>query len=89
MVEYHDKESLHDMVVKFRVTIFAPRHVLGGEEDTPEAREAVIRERSRRRGGLRSAPMSLIWIGRTPWTFPSNKAVVFWQGLLLRAFYGR
>ncbi|NNL74159.1 MAG: class I tRNA ligase family protein, partial [Silicimonas sp.] len=74
-VEYHDKESF-TIWVKFRVTDFAlPDIALAGEEDTPEAREAVIQAEADAARDFSGAYV-IIWT-TTPWTIPSNKAVVF------------
>mgnify|MGYP002622777330 FL=1 len=76
-VEYHDKESF-TIWVKFRVADFAlPDIALAGEEDTPEAREAVIAAEAAR--DFKGA-FVVIWT-TTPWTIPSNKAVVFGEDI--------
>src|SRR6056297_2073734 len=74
-VEYHDKESF-TIWVKFPVTEFSlPDIVLAGEEDTAEAREAVIASEAEAANDFVGASV-VIWT-TTPWTIPSNKAVVF------------
>ena len=74
-VEYHDKESF-TIWVKFRVADFTlPDVVLAGEEDTPEGHEAVVRAEEEAARDFTGAYV-VIWT-TTPWTIPSNKAVVF------------
>ncbi len=74
-VEYHDKES-HTIWVKFRVTDFdMPDMDRAGEEESVDAGADVIRTLEKMRGTFMGAYV-VIWT-TTPWTIPSNKAVVF------------
>ncbi|GGC05944.1 isoleucine--tRNA ligase [Marivita lacus] len=74
-VEYHDKES-HTIWVKFRVTDFdMPDMDRAGEEENVDAGADVIRTLEKMRGTFMGAYV-VIWT-TTPWTIPSNKAVVF------------
>jgi isoleucyl-tRNA synthetase len=74
-VEYHDKES-PTIWVKFRVSDFhLPALVTSDEDDTPDAREAEEAARSAVARDVKGAYV-VIWT-TTPWTIPSNKAVVF------------
>ncbi|MAN14497.1 MAG: isoleucine--tRNA ligase, partial [Dinoroseobacter sp.] len=74
-VEYHDKESF-TIWVKFKVTDFhMPDLVLSDEEETDDAREAVTQAKADAARDFKGAYV-VIWT-TTPWTIPSNKAVVF------------
>ncbi|GGL83239.1 isoleucine--tRNA ligase [Pseudooceanicola nanhaiensis] len=74
-VEYHDKES-PTIWVKFRVAEFElPDIVLSDEEATDESREAVAAAEEKVSADLTGAHV-VIWT-TTPWTIPSNKAVVY------------
>ncbi|MFD2740820.1 isoleucine--tRNA ligase [Sulfitobacter aestuarii] len=74
-VEYHDKESF-TIWVKFEVTDFAtPDLELSDEEETDEARAAIAAATADAAGDFVGAHV-VIWT-TTPWTIPSNKAVVF------------
>ena len=74
-VEYHDKESF-TIWVKFKVTDFAPgAGESSDEEESAEARQAVVEAAQAAREKLLGAHV-VIWT-TTPWTIPSNKAVVF------------
>ena len=74
-VEYHDKDSF-TIWVKFRVTDFAiPGAQMSDEELDDEAREGVAEAQQRAREALVGANV-VIWT-TTPWTIPSNKAVVY------------
>ena len=74
-VEYHDKES-HTIWVKFRVTDFdMPDMDRAGEEENVDAGADVIRTLEKMRSTFMGAYV-VIWT-TTPWTIPSNKAVVF------------
>ncbi|ETX30549.1 isoleucine--tRNA ligase [Roseivivax isoporae] len=74
-VEYHDKESF-TIWVKFRVTDFSmPELDVSDEEATDDEREAVVRAKAEAREAFVGANV-VIWT-TTPWTIPSNKAVVF------------
>ncbi|MFP7570863.1 isoleucine--tRNA ligase [Marivita sp. S2033] len=74
-VEYHDKESF-TVWVKFRVASFdLPDVELSDEEATDEDREAVAEAVANAYDDLKGAYV-VIWT-TTPWTIPSNKAVVY------------
>ncbi|MCL3882074.1 isoleucine--tRNA ligase [Marivita sp. GX14005] len=74
-VEYHDKESF-TIWVKFRVESFdLPDVELSDEEATDADREAVMAEIAQAHDDLTGAYV-VIWT-TTPWTIPSNKAVVY------------
>jgi isoleucyl-tRNA synthetase len=74
-VEYHDKESF-TIWVKFPVIDFnVPDEDRMSEEETPEMREAVAQTIAETREKFLGANV-VIWT-TTPWTIPSNKAVVF------------
>ncbi|WP_439521634.1 isoleucine--tRNA ligase [Marivita sp.] len=74
-VEYHDKESF-TVWVKFRVASFdLPDVDLSDEEATDEDREAVMAAVAEAHADLTGAYV-VIWT-TTPWTIPSNKAVVY------------
>ncbi len=74
-VEYHDKESFA-IWVKFKVTDFRlPDLVLSDEEETDETRTAVAEAKAAAAQDFIGAHV-VIWT-TTPWTIPSNKAVVF------------
>ncbi|APE42407.1 isoleucine--tRNA ligase [Sulfitobacter alexandrii] len=74
-VEYHDKESF-TVWVKFRVADFdLPELVTMGEEETPDARQRIEAARAEVAEDLLGAYV-VIWT-TTPWTMPSNKAVVY------------
>ncbi|WP_292294475.1 isoleucine--tRNA ligase [Marivita sp.] len=74
-VEYHDKESF-TVWVKFRVASFdLPDVLLSDEEATDEDREAVMATIAEAHEDLTGAYV-VIWT-TTPWTIPSNKAVVY------------
>ncbi|MWD26561.1 isoleucine--tRNA ligase [Aquicoccus sp. SCR17] len=74
-VEYHDKES-PTIWVKFRVAEFtAPGQIPSDEEATDESREAVAAAAAQVEKDLEGAWV-VIWT-TTPWTIPSNKAVVY------------
>ncbi|NIZ11420.1 isoleucine--tRNA ligase [Pseudooceanicola sp. HF7] len=74
-VEYHDKES-PTIWVKFKVTDFAPGATESSdEEESAESRQAVVEAVEAARAKFMGAYV-VIWT-TTPWTMPSNKAVVF------------
>ncbi|SLN60103.1 Isoleucine--tRNA ligase [Roseivivax jejudonensis] len=74
-VEYHDKESF-TVWVKFPVTDFSlPEADVSDEEMSDDEREAVASARAEAREAFVGANV-VIWT-TTPWTIPSNKAVVF------------
>ncbi|WP_099826624.1 isoleucine--tRNA ligase [Oceaniglobus indicus] len=74
-VEYHDKESF-TVWVKFRVTAFdLPDVELSDEEATDGDREAVFAAVAETGQDLVGASV-VIWT-TTPWTIPSNKALVY------------
>ena len=74
-VEYHDKESF-TVWVKFRVAGFdLPDVELSDEEAADDEREAVYATIAQTSDALVGAYV-VIWT-TTPWTIPSNKAVVF------------
>ena len=74
-VEYHDKESF-TIWVKFKVTDFdSPEADRPSEEESSESRHAVAKAVEEVREKLLGAYV-VIWT-TTPWTIPSNKAVVF------------
>ncbi|SDX43741.1 isoleucine--tRNA ligase [Roseicitreum antarcticum] len=74
-VEYHDKESF-TVWVKFPVVdVSMPDANMSGEEETPDAREAIARAQAEVVDRLMGARV-VIWT-TTPWTIPSNKAVVW------------
>jgi len=78
-VEYHDKESF-TVWVKFKVADF-DQHDLAtmGEEETPENREAIAKAQTEAARDLEGAHV-VIWT-TTPWTMPSNKAVVYGENI--------
>ncbi|SNR63311.1 isoleucine--tRNA ligase [Puniceibacterium sediminis] len=77
-VEYHDKESF-TIWVKFRVASFdLPDVELSDEEATDEDREAVADAVAHTYDDMVGAHV-VIWT-TTPWTIPSNKAVVYGAG---------
>ena len=74
-VEYHDKDSFA-IWVKFKVTDFnLPDMVLSDEEETDDTREAIAEAKDAAAHDFIGAHV-VIWT-TTPWTIPSNKAVVF------------
>ncbi|MEQ9054807.1 MAG: isoleucine--tRNA ligase, partial [Roseovarius confluentis] len=74
-VEYHDKES-HTIWVKFRVASYdLPDVELSDEEASDRDREAVAKATEDAAHDFTGAYV-IIWT-TTPWTIPSNKAVVF------------
>ena len=74
-VEYHDKESF-TVWVKFRVSnVDFPDLTLAGEETEAEEGRAVMAAEEQVAHDLIGAHV-VIWT-TTPWTLPSNKAVVF------------
>ncbi|MHA7873909.1 isoleucine--tRNA ligase [Roseivivax sp.] len=74
-VEYHDKESF-TIWVKFPVVDFSlPEADVSDEEASDAEREAVVQARAEARETFVGANV-VIWT-TTPWTIPSNKAVVF------------
>ncbi|MGR3321254.1 MAG: isoleucine--tRNA ligase [Pseudooceanicola sp.] len=74
-VEYKDKES-PTIWVKFRVAEFEmPDVIPSDEEETDEGREAVADAAAKTAADLDGA-FVVIWT-TTPWTIPSNKAVVY------------
>ena len=74
-VEYHDKESF-TIWVKFPVTEFRlPEADVSDEEMSDEEREGIAAAKAEARDALVGAKV-VIWT-TTPWTIPSNKAVVF------------
>ncbi|WP_375261282.1 isoleucine--tRNA ligase [Palleronia sp.] len=74
-VEYHDKESF-TIWVKFRVSDFElPEAQMSDEELGPNEREAIAAAQEEARTALAGAHV-VIWT-TTPWTIPSNKAVVY------------
>ncbi|MBV7377881.1 isoleucine--tRNA ligase [Maritimibacter dapengensis] len=74
-VEYHDKESF-TIWVKFKVADFnLPDEDRMSEEETSEMREAVAATLAETREKFVGANV-VIWT-TTPWTIPSNKAVVY------------
>ncbi|MEM6760910.1 MAG: isoleucine--tRNA ligase [Pseudomonadota bacterium] len=74
-VEYHDKESF-TIWVKFRVAAFdLPEQSVAGEELGAEELSMMIEARHKAETDLNGAYV-VIWT-TTPWTIPSNKAVVF------------
>ncbi len=78
-VEYHDKESF-TVWVKFRVSSFElPDLVTMGEEETAENLEAIAKAQMDVARDIEGAYV-VIWT-TTPWTMPSNKAVVFGEGI--------
>ncbi|WP_208347082.1 isoleucine--tRNA ligase [Pseudaestuariivita rosea] len=85
-VEYHDKESF-TVWVKFKVT----GHTKDRAEQTVRLAEAIYgtddnRTKDERVASVESDPLNfhntyvVIWT-TTPWTIPSNKAVVFGEGI--------
>ncbi|WP_372834099.1 isoleucine--tRNA ligase [Puniceibacterium confluentis] len=77
-VEYHDKESF-TIWVKFRVASFdLPDVELSDEEATDADREAVAEAVATSAQDFVGAHV-VIWT-TTPWTIPSNKAVVYGAG---------
>ena len=78
-VEYHDKDSF-TVWVKFKVASFdLPELVTMGEEETPENREAIEKAQADVARDVEGAHV-VIWT-TTPWTMPSNKAVVFGENI--------
>ncbi|MEL7093026.1 MAG: isoleucine--tRNA ligase [Pseudomonadota bacterium] len=74
-VEYHDKDSF-TIWVKFRVAAFdLPEQALAGEEVGAEEAAAMLEARRAAEVAFDGAYV-VIWT-TTPWTIPSNKAVVF------------
>src|SRR6056297_3329153 len=74
-VEYHDKDSF-TVWVKFRVSDFdLPDMDRADEEESAEARASVLSAFDAARSKFMGAYV-VIWT-TTPWTIPSNKAVVF------------
>ncbi|MFD1341554.1 isoleucine--tRNA ligase [Litorisediminicola beolgyonensis] len=74
-VEYHDKESF-TIWVKFKVAEFAlPDLDVSDEEAGDEEREALAEAQAEAAARLQGAKV-VIWT-TTPWTIPSNKAVVY------------
>ncbi|MEL7132935.1 MAG: class I tRNA ligase family protein, partial [Pseudomonadota bacterium] len=74
-VEYHDKDSF-TIWVKFRVDSFEmPDLVLAGEEVGTEEAAAILEAEQKAATAFEGAYV-VIWT-TTPWTMPSNKAVVF------------
>ncbi|KIN70938.1 Isoleucyl-tRNA synthetase [Sulfitobacter noctilucae] len=78
-VEYHDKDSF-TIWVKFAVTDFALQDlVTGGEEGSIDDRQPVIEAEAQAAQDFVGASV-VIWT-TTPWTIPSNKAVVFGEDI--------
>ncbi|MGR3571856.1 isoleucine--tRNA ligase [Brevirhabdus sp.] len=78
-VEYHDKESF-TVWVKFRVTdVDFPDLTLAGEETGIEEGRAIVEAEEKLSHELIGAHV-VIWT-TTPWTLPSNKAVVYGQDI--------
>ncbi|MGR3455266.1 isoleucine--tRNA ligase [Pseudooceanicola sp.] len=78
-VEYKDKES-PTIWVKFRVAEFEmPDIIPSDEEEMDEAREAVAEAAAQTARDLEGAYV-VIWT-TTPWTIPSNKAVVYGEDI--------
>ena len=78
-VEYHDKES-PTVWVKFRVAqMDRPDVMLSDEEATDEARAALAAADADLARDIEGAHV-VIWT-TTPWTMPSNKAVVYGAGI--------
>ncbi|SMH52719.1 isoleucine--tRNA ligase [Maritimibacter sp. HL-12] len=76
-VEYHDKES-PTVWVKFRVAdLVQPDMMLSDEEATDETRAAMVAAEAEVEHDLLGAYV-VIWT-TTPWTIPSNRAVVYGQ----------
>ncbi|MFA8443492.1 isoleucine--tRNA ligase [Yoonia sp.] len=74
-VEYHDKESF-TVWVKFKVTKFAmPDLDVAGEEAALDERESFVELEAQTAQDFEGASV-VIWT-TTPWTIPSNKAVVW------------
>ena len=74
-VEYHDKDSF-TIWVKFRVTDFAvPGAQMSDEELAEDERESIALAQEEARKAFTGASV-VIWT-TTPWTIPSNKAVVY------------
>jgi isoleucyl-tRNA synthetase len=74
-VEYHDKESF-TVWVKFKVAEFdLPDLATMGEEERPDNREAIAKAQAEVARDVEGAYV-VIWT-TTPWTMPSNKAVVY------------
>ena len=74
-VEYHDKESFA-VWVKFEVTDFdMPDLDIAGEEAAVGDRESLVEIEAKAAQDFKGAKV-VIWT-TTPWTLPSNKAVVF------------
>ncbi|MEO1778590.1 MAG: isoleucine--tRNA ligase [Pseudomonadota bacterium] len=74
-VEYHDKDSF-TIWVKFRVETFEmPDLMLAGEEVGTEGAAAILDAETKAATAFEGAYV-VIWT-TTPWTIPSNKAVVF------------
>ncbi len=78
-VEYHDKESF-TVWVKFPVTEYSmPELDVSDEEASDDEREAVVEARAEARRAFVGASV-VIWT-TTPWTIPSNKAVVWGEDI--------
>tara|TARA_R110002020_G_scaffold52767_4_gene148004 strand:+ start:3556 stop:6555 length:3000 start_codon:yes stop_codon:yes gene_type:complete len=78
-VEYHDKESF-TIWVKFKVASFdLPELVTMGEDETADNREAIEKAQADVARDVEGAYV-VIWT-TTPWTMPSNKAVVFGEDI--------
>ncbi len=78
-VEYHDKESF-TVWVKFKVVDFKLADlVTGGEEESVSDRGAELAAETRVAQDFEGAHV-VIWT-TTPWTIPSNKAVVFGEDI--------
>ena len=78
-VEYHDKESF-TIWVKFKVAAFdLPELVTMGEDETADNREAIEKAQADVARDVEGAYV-VIWT-TTPWTMPSNKAVVFGEDI--------
>ena len=78
-VEYHDKES-PTVWVKFRVSeMERPDVMLSDEEATDETRAAMAAADAALSRDIEGAYV-VIWT-TTPWTMPSNKAVVYGEGI--------
>ncbi|SFD66094.1 isoleucine--tRNA ligase [Roseivivax sediminis] len=74
-VEYHDKESF-TIWVTFPVTDFSlPEADVSDEEMSDDEREGIAAAKAEAREAFLGAKV-VIWT-TTPWTIPSNKAVVF------------
>lgn len=78
-VEYHDKESF-TIWVKFRVEDFAmPDMMLAGEAVGADEAAAIAEAETKAVADFKGAYV-VIWT-TTPWTIPSNKAVVFGEDI--------